>query len=148
MNAQLGWQFNKYNKMKYCSAGACVAELFALLGTLQHTRLLLTWVQRSDVAHFMYRAKKKSKISNQVACSQGELVSEDLWLGLLNMRSWGRVGQSPAGRSQSCRISPKKRITWIKTSAEVRMSDPDPEKNNILSAQYKLAIVTIIPMLT
>lgn len=28
------------------------------------------------------------------------------------------------------------------------MSDPDPEKNNILSAQYKLAIVTIIPMLT
>lgn len=28
------------------------------------------------------------------------------------------------------------------------MSDPDLEKNNILSAQYKLAIVTIIPMAT
>lgn len=28
------------------------------------------------------------------------------------------------------------------------MRDPDLEKNNILSAQYKLAIVTIIPMAT
>lgn len=28
------------------------------------------------------------------------------------------------------------------------MSDPDLEKNNIFSAQYKLAIVTIIPVLT
>lgn len=58
------------------------------------------------------------------------------------------MGQSPADGSQSCRISPKKRITWIKTSAEVRMSDPDLEKNNIFSAQYKLAIVTIIPVPT
>lgn len=58
------------------------------------------------------------------------------------------MGQSPADRNQSCRISPKERITWIKTSAEVRMSDPDLEKNNVFSAQYKLAIVTIIPVPT
>ena len=43
---------------------------------------------------------------------------------------------------------PKKRIIWIKTSAKVRMSDSDLEKNDILSTQYKLVIVTVIHVTT
>lgn len=133
--------------MRYCSVGAFMSELFALFRKLLHTKFLLKWVRRSDITHFMYRSKKKPKISKQVALSQGELVSEGpvtVWIGRAK-RGWDC---HPAGRSQSCQISPRKELSGLNISAEVRMSDPDLEKNNTLSTQCKLATVTMIPVPT
>lgn len=61
-----------------------------------------------------------------------------------------RQGRAVTSRRKSKlpNLPPKKRIIWITTSAKVRMSDPDLEKNDILSTQYKLAIVTVIHVTT
>lgn len=88
----------------------------------------------------MYRSKKKPKISEQVALSQGELVSE----GPLGLYECKEGGNMPSRKEPELRNLPTNRIIWIKITVEVRMSDPDLEKNNILFTQYKLAIVTII----
>lgn len=135
--------------MKSSSAGACVSELLPLVGKLQHTGFLSKWVQRADVTHFRYRSKKKSKISKQVARSQGESLSLRTcgWVCWIwgAKAGWGSHQQTEVKAAES---PPKKKIIWIKTSAKVRMSDPDLEKNDILSTQYKLAIVTVIHVTT